>query len=60
MDPKARAEARRQAILGRGAKRLEKLTSSARGEERGSYEGGLPKSCRDVFLVHFPITLTVP
>ena len=41
MDPKARAEARRQAILGKGAKRLAKLTSSARGEESTASNDGV-------------------
>lgn len=39
-EAKARAEARRQAILARGTSRLAKLTSSARGEEAANiYDG---------------------
>ncbi|KAF8329092.1 uncharacterized protein EI90DRAFT_3290266 [Cantharellus anzutake] len=42
MDPKARAEARRQAILTKGSKRLAKLTSSARGEDSAVMHQDLP------------------
>ena len=39
-DAKTRAEARRQAILGKGSSRLAKLTSSARGEDAANiYDG---------------------
>ncbi|KAH9850581.1 hypothetical protein C2E23DRAFT_869807 [Lenzites betulinus] len=36
-DPKARAEARRKAILARGGDRLARITSSARGDEGATY-----------------------
>ncbi len=36
-DAKARAEARRKAILARGGDRLARITTSARGEEGASY-----------------------
>ena len=36
-DAKARAEARRKAILARGGDRLARITTSARGEDGASY-----------------------
>lgn len=42
---KARAEARRKAILARGGDRLARITSSARGEEGATYMHDGPSYC---------------
>lgn len=42
---KARAEARRKAILARGGDRLARITSSARGEEGATYMHDGPFYC---------------
>lgn len=49
----ARAEARRKALLNRGADRLAKLTTSARGEDAPAYQhAGTSQRC--ALLAHIP------
>jgi len=63
MSAAARAEARRKAILSRGSDRLNKLTSSARGEDNPVYKetpAPATKSTTDTFLGDESIMPTPP
>ena len=53
-DAKARAEARRKAILARGGDRLARITTSARGEEGASYMHDGMSTSAPLFIPHLP------